>query len=148
MIKMKSSIRFSKIDIKFRLQKADEIKRVLTTLFKKEHFLLASLQYIFCDDEYLLNINQTYLKHNYYTDIISFDLSEGEGVVGEIYISIDRVKENALQYETGFWNELYRVIFHGALHLCGYNDKTPSQEKIMRKKEEEYLALLESNKPE
>jgi len=116
------------------------IKDVLRDLFKKERTPLEQLQYIFCSDEYLLQINQQYLQHNYYTDIITFDLSEKGGPVsGEIYISIDRVKENARHFQVSFKQELLRVIFHGALHLCGYKDKTKKDQDAMRRAEDKYL---------
>ena len=103
---------------------------------------LDALRYIFCSDKYLLEINRQYLNHDYYTDIITFNLSNHpEAVQGEIYISIDRVKDNARQFNASFTQELHRVIFHGALHLCGYKDKTAKEEKLMREKEDQYLAL-------
>jgi rRNA maturation RNase YbeY len=118
------------------------LKTFLRTLFKKEKKALASLTYIFCSDDYLLEINRQHLQHDYYTDIITFELNgKGEPAIGEIYISIDRVKDNAQQFETTFKEELHRVIFHGALHLCGYKDKNTKQEKEMRTKEGAYLAL-------
>jgi rRNA maturation RNase YbeY len=97
------------------------------------------VNYIFCSDRYLLKINQTFLKHDYYTDIISFDLSPGKMTQGEIFISIDRVRENAANFESSFKEELHRVIFHGALHLCGLNDKTENEKSKMRRMEEKYL---------
>jgi len=116
------------------------VKNVLRDIFKKERTPLEQLQYVFCSDEYLLEINQQYLQHNYYTDIITFDLSEKGGPVsGEIYISIDRVKENARHFQVPFQQELLRVIFHGALHLCGYKDKTKKDQEAMRKAEDKYL---------
>ena len=109
-------------------------------LFKKEKASLTSLNFIFCSDEYLLEINQQFLKHNFYTDIISFNLAaNNEPVEGEIYISLDRVRENAGELNQSFKTELHRVIFHGALHLCGYMDKRPADILVMRKKEDEYL---------
>lgn len=115
-------------------------KEVIRDLFKKEHTRLEHLQYIFCSDEYLLAINKQHLNHNYYTDIITFDLSETpDAVTGEIYISIDRVRENAHTYKVPFKQELLRVIFHGALHLCGYKDKTEKDQQLMRKAEDKYL---------
>jgi len=115
-------------------------KEVIKDLFKKEKTQLEQLQYIFCSDEYLLEINKQHLNHNYYTDIITFDLSDNaNAVTGEIYISIDRVKDNAQTYKVPFKQELLRVIFHGALHLCGYKDKTDKDEKLMRKAEDKYL---------
>ena len=104
------------------------------------------LQYVFCSDKYLLNINKQYLNHDYYTDIISFDLSEIKGqLVGDVYISVDRVKENAKTMKNTQVNELLRVIFHGALHFCGYKDKKSADAKLMRSMEEKWLkAYLKS----
>jgi rRNA maturation RNase YbeY len=99
-----------------------------------------SLNYIFCTDAYLLNINQQYLDHDTYTDIITFDLSEEGKLVGEIYISTERVTENAETFGNTYIGELHRVIFHGALHLCGFLDKTPEDEQLMREKENECLS--------
>jgi len=99
-----------------------------------------SLTYIFCSDDYLLNINRQFLQHNYYTDIISFNLGQRNGPVeGEIYISLDRVKDNARQLHQTYQQELHRVIFHGALHLCGYKDKSVKDIALMRKMEDHYL---------
>lgn len=95
---------------------------------------------IFCSDDYLLEINKSYLSHNYYTDIITFSLaSKEEPLVSDIYISIDRVRENAKEFASSFTWELHRVIFHGILHLCGYEDKIVSQSKKMRRLEDWYL---------
>jgi len=141
MITNTSNIRFTTADINFRLKNSKRIKEKIAVLFKKENFLLKRVQYVFCSDNFLLNINQKYLNHDYYTDIISFDLSEEKGVIGEIYISIDRVKENAQDFNVSFETELQRVIFHGALHLCGFKDKTEKQAEVMRRKEEEYINL-------
>jgi probable rRNA maturation factor len=122
------------------------LKAFIRTLFKKEKRVLESLTYVFCSDEYLLNINRQHLNHDYYTDIITFELNgKGQSVIGEIYISIDRVKDNAGQFKTTFKEELRRVIFHGALHLCGYKDKTAKEEKLMRDKEGIYLALYKKS---
>ena len=116
------------------------VKEVIRDLFKKEKTKLEQLQYIFCSDEYLLEINKEHLQHNYYTDIITFDLSEKpNAVIGEIYISVDRVRDNAQNYDVSFKQELLRVIFHGALHLCGHKDKTEKDQKLMRKAEDKYL---------
>lgn len=128
------------------LKNRQSLKTFLNALFKKEGVKLAALRYIFCSDDYLLDINRQYLNHDYYTDIITFDLSEGEGTVGEIYISVDRVKDNTQQFNTSFTQELHRVIFHGALHLCGYKDKTAKEEKLMRVKEAEYLSKWNGKK--
>jgi rRNA maturation RNase YbeY len=116
------------------------VKEVVRDIFKKEKTKLEQLQYIFCSDDYLLEINKQHLKHNYYTDIITFDLSEKpNSVIGEIYISVDRVRDNAQNYEVSFKQELLRVIFHGALHLCGLKDKTEKDQVLMRKAEDKYL---------
>lgn len=124
------------------LRDRTKLKKFLASLFKKEGKLLEELQYIFCSDDYLLKINRQYLEHDYYTDIITFDLSEnGQPIHAEIYISIDRVRENAREFGSSVKNEMHRVIFHGALHLCGYKDKTPAQGKQMREMEEKYLKL-------
>ena len=116
-------------------------KDFIVRLFRKEGMPLKSLRYIFCDDAYLLDINRQFLQHDFYTDIISFPLSgAGEPFEGEVYISIPRVKENAINEGESFTRELHRVLFHGALHFCGYKDKSPAQQKTMRAKEDEYLA--------
>ena len=119
------------------------LKLFINRLFKEEGKVLHSLNIIFCSDEYLLAINKLHLQHNFYTDIITFDLSEKDSqfIIGELYISIDRVKENAFSLSINFSTELLRVIFHGALHLCGFKDKTKTDIKKMRDKEEEYLRL-------
>jgi probable rRNA maturation factor len=109
---------------------------------KKEKGKLGQLNFIFCSDEDLLKINIEYLNHKTYTDIITFDTSDGEGPLeGDIFISIDRVKDNAGKLELAFVDELHRVIIHGVLHLLGYSDKTPTKKKEMRKKEDAYLSL-------
>lgn len=121
------------------------VKEVVRDIFKKEKTKLEQLQYIFCSDDYLLEINKQHLKHNYYTDIITFDLSEKpNSVIGEIYISVDRVRDNAQNYEVSFKQELLRVIFHGALHLCGLKDKTEKDQVLMRKAEDKYLRYYQS----
>jgi rRNA maturation RNase YbeY len=115
---------------------------MVASLFKKEKVSLSRLDYVFCSDEFLLEINNKFLNHDYYTDIITFDLSDTDSIMGEIYISIDRVKDNATQQSTSFKEELTRVIFHGALHLCGYKDKKQSEINLMRQKENYYLNLF------
>lgn len=126
----------------FPLRERTRLKTFLPNLFKKEKKHLTELQYIFCSDDYLLDINKKYLDHDYYTDIITFDLSEpGQPTRGEIYISVDRVRDNARSFGTSLKKELHRVIFHGALHLCGYRDKSQQEEKLMRKMEDHYLKL-------
>ena len=110
-------------------------------VFDKEGQKLASLSYVFTSDNRLHEINKQFLKHDFYTDIISFDLSEpGQGITGEIYISLDRVRDNAKNLGFSTVDELHRVIFHGALHLCGFKDKSRKEALIMREKEDFYLA--------
>jgi len=114
----------------------------IEVLFTAEKQHLQRLDYIFCSDEYLLGINNAFLQHNYYTDIISFDLSPDKGhTIGEIYISTDRVKENSQLFATNYETEFLRVLVHGALHLCGYKDKTTKDTKLMRLKEDNYIKL-------
>ncbi len=116
------------------------LKSFLQKIFRWEKRKLSGLNYIFCSDKELLKINQEYLGHNYYTDIVTFELSENPGhIQAEIYISIDRVRENAKILGVSFRSELHRVIFHGALHLCGYRDKTKREKEVMRTKEDHYL---------
>ncbi|MBP6024499.1 rRNA maturation RNase YbeY [Ferruginibacter sp.] len=116
------------------------LKIFIKDIFKKEKKKPETLTYIFCSDEYLLEINKSHLKHNYYTDIITFDLSERpESITGEIYISTDRVRDNSITLGVTIKEELHRVIFHGALHLCGYKDKTPKDAKRMREAEDRCL---------
>ncbi len=100
-----------------------------------------NLTYIFCSDEHLLQMNQQFLDHNTFTDIITFDVGEYEDeIVGEIYISVDRVRENAEKFAVPYENELHRVMFHGMLHLCGFKDKKDADKKVMRAKEDECIA--------
>lgn len=124
----------------FSLENRNDLKALIERLFRKEGKALESLNYIFCTDKRLLDINRQYLQHDYYTDIISFDLSAGPATIGEIYISIDRVRDNASTLGTSFKAELHRVIFHGALHLCGYGDKKKEEVVIMRKREDYWLS--------
>jgi rRNA maturation RNase YbeY len=122
------------------LKERNRLKNYIKSVFKKESKSLNSLTIVFCSDKYLLNINKEFLKHNYYTDIITFDLSTSKYLIdGEIYISIHRVQENAKTFNTTIKTELHRVIFHGVLHLCGYQDISQSQKTKMRKKEDEAL---------
>lgn len=114
------------------------IERVIESEGKK----LEEISYIFCDDDYMLDINMKYLDHDTYTDIISFDYSVGNILQGDIYISTERVEENSREYNVSFEEELRRVIIHGVLHLCGYKDKTDEESALMRLKEEEKLKLF------
>ncbi len=142
MSKITSKVHFHFTEVSGSLTDRTRLKAFITALFKKEGRKLEHIQYIFCSDDYLLTINRQYLQHDYYTDIITFDLSEpNQPTTAEIYISIDRVKDNAANFKTSFKRELHRVMFHGALHLCGYKDKKAKEEALMRKLEDKYLGL-------
>jgi len=125
------------------LKDRGKLKSFIISLMKKEVNKPKDISIIFCSDEYLLEINKQHLKHNYFTDIITFDLTpkNEKEITAELYISTDRVKFNAKDYNTTITNELHRVIFHGILHLCGYKDKSKNDIKIMREKETLYLGL-------
>lgn len=120
------------------------IKELISVLVAEEGKIFSTLDYIFCSDEYLLEINKKYLGHDDLTDIVTFDLSDGnDPIIGEIYISVERVRDNSHLFSVPFSEELYRVIVHGILHLCGYNDKSPNDQKRMRAKEDYYLSKLQ-----
>jgi len=122
------------------LRNRGSLKMFIHSIFKKEKKPLQELNIIFCDDEYLLNLNRQFLQHDFYTDILSFPYSKAnQSLVAEIYISVDRVRENAKSSGSTFEKELHRVIFHGVLHFCGYKDKTPADIKRMRSMEDRYL---------
>ena len=119
------------------LRNRTKLKNFIQATFRNEKKNLKGINYIFCTDKELLAINRQYLKHDYYTDIITFDLSDEDGpVVAEVYISVERVRDNAQQLSQTFGRELHRVMFHGVLHLCGYMDKTKEEKKKMRGREE------------
>lgn len=134
-----TSIRFFFENKSVALRDRNRLKDFILALFRKEKRAVESVNYIFCSDKKILEINRQFLNHDYYTDIITFDLSESNKITAEIYISLDRVRDNAKTQGTTLTNELHRVIFHGALHLCGYGDKTKAEIKKMREKEEVYL---------
>jgi rRNA maturation RNase YbeY len=136
-------IQFHYLTRNFQFPERNRLKDFIKSLFRKEGKILGGLSYIFCTDEFLLEMNRQYLNHDTYTDIITFPLSgKGEPISSEIYISIDRVRQNAEKYQVSTYHELLRVIFHGALHLCGYKDKTSRDIRLMRKKEDYYLSLF------
>jgi rRNA maturation RNase YbeY len=135
----KSKVCFFFQGVKVNLTNRKELKNYIPSIFKEEGKLLESINYIFCTDKAMLNINQQFLSHDFYTDIITFDLSDSKAIQAEIYISVERVKENAQNLRVSFKSELHRVIFHGVLHLCGYRDKSRKEIKEMRSKEEFYL---------
>lgn len=124
-----------------------ELALWIGNIFIQEEKQLTSLTYVFCSDDYLLKINNDFLKHDFYTDIVTFELSESkETIEGEIYISLDRVADNALTLDIPLKDEIVRIIFHGALHLCGYKDKKKEEIKLMRQKEDYYLSLYKERK--
>lgn len=138
------SIHFFSEDIDFTLKNKGLIRKWISHTIKAEGFKKnKELTFIFCSDAYLLSINQQYLDHNTYTDIITFNNSEDENTIsGDIFISIDRIKENATKFKVKESNELHRVMIHGVLHLCGYLDEKAKDKKLMTKKEDFYLDQL------
>lgn len=124
----------------FTLPNKDKFVNWLQGVIEEEGYTLGELTFVFCDDEYLWNINMEFLKHDTLTDIITFDYNLGKEVFGEIYISTERVEENAGVFEVTFMEELARVLVHGVLHLCGYKDKETTDKDLMRTKENHYLA--------
>jgi probable rRNA maturation factor len=128
-------------DLDFTYRGFLSLKRWLIEVIKKENFIPGALTIVYCSDEYLYNMNREYLKHEYYTDIITFDYSTGNTVSGDLFISIQRVEDNSLRYGINFKKELDRVILHGILHLMGYVDDSDNGVRIMRGKEEHYLGL-------
>lgn len=141
-----NNISFHSADRVFKFRGIKNLKKFIALIFATEKKNFTSLNYIFCSDNYLLGINQSFLKHDYFTDIITFNLSEIKtNIEGEIYISLDRVKDNAEMLQTKEVDELLRVIFHGALHLCGYNDKKKAEQLLIRKMEDYYLDLFKTS---
>ena len=137
---MGHTIFFNNADKSTSLRFRTKLKAFINQQCLKEGVHIETIQYVFCSDKFLLDINTRYLNHNFYTDIISFDLSDKKGqLVGDVYISIDRVKENAKTGGQLYMHELLRVIFHGALHFCGYKDKKPADVKRMRSMEDKWL---------
>ncbi|MEO5602924.1 MAG: rRNA maturation RNase YbeY [Cyclobacteriaceae bacterium] len=141
-----ASINFFNQDIHFNLAEKRKTSQWIKAVIKKENKSLVNLNYIFCSDQYLLEINQQYLNHAVLTDIITFDnSSEKEVIEGDVFISIDRVKDNALSLKVNFDEEVHRVLIHGVLHLSGYSDKTSAEKAQMRIKEDAYLSLRKNS---
>lgn len=133
-------IQFFFADTTITLPERKRLKLFIERLLKREGKTLVSLTFIFCIDEYLLNINKDFLQHDYYTDIVTFNLADNTDTIeGEIYISVDRIKDNAKINAVSQKQELHRVIFHGVLHLCGYEDLLPAEKQIMTSLEDESL---------
>lgn len=134
-------INFFNEDITYKLEKKIATRLWISSTINQEGFTLQELNFIFCSDEYLLNINKQYLKHNTYTDVVTFDNTTEKGViVGDIFISIDRIKENSIAFSVAEKDELHRVIIHGTLHLLGYKDKNKESKALMTQKEDQYLS--------
>ncbi len=129
-------------EIDFKIDREPEYVSWVSSICVSENVEAANLSFIFCDDDYLLELNKKYLNHDTYTDIISFDYSEGLTIAGDIFISVERVKENSKLYNTTFLDELRRVMAHGLLHLIGYKDKSEKDIEIMRSKELDKLKLF------
>lgn len=141
---MVQSINFFSEEIDFKLRNKTILRNWIKVIVKNENQKIEDLNFIFCNDEYLLNINNEYLDHDYYTDIITFDNRENinDPIASDIFISIDRVKDNSIKLKTTFDQELHRVMIHGILHLLGQGDKTDTEQLQMRKREEASLSLL------
>src|SRR5436190_10499912 len=140
-IAKKTKVHFFSHDIPTNLKNTSTLKRFIELIFKNELQELESINYIFCSDKTILEINKKYLNHDFYTDVITFDLSkDNKTISGEVYISIERIRDNAKQLGLSIKSELHRVLFHAALHLCGYNDKKKKEKEIMRKRENELLS--------
>ncbi len=121
----------------------DRLREIIQEVGIEENISVGDINIVFCTDNYLLKINNSFLDHDYYTDIVTFDYTLGNRISGELYISVDRVKENAVIFQQPFKVELVRVILHGVLHLLGYCDTTSDEELIMRNKEDYYLSLFQ-----
>ena len=134
-------VRYYCEDIKFLFKNKLANNRWLKLVAGSEIKTLGDISIIFCSDNYILDVNIKYLHHDYFTDVITFDYCEGDKLSGDLFISIDSVRENAIEFGTEFDEELHRVIVHGLLHLIGYDDHTPEDQKVMRAKEDYYLSL-------
>jgi len=136
-------IEFHSEDIDFQISHVDQLRSWISQTIADENGKLIHLNYIFCSDAYLHQINVEYLDHDTFTDVITFPYLTPPNIEGDIFISIDRIKENATSFDVGLLPELYRVMIHGLLHLCGYGDKTPEEKMRMTEKENEKLAKLD-----
>jgi probable rRNA maturation factor len=134
-------ISFSTADTAFKYKAKAPVRKWLELFSVSKSFVLSNLSIVFCSDEFLLKMNVEYLQHDFYTDIITFDYSEGKSISGELFISVDRVKDNAIALNKSFESELLRVIAHGVLHLMGYKDKSKADQKKMRSEEDAAILL-------
>ncbi|MBX7051017.1 MAG: rRNA maturation RNase YbeY [Flavobacteriales bacterium] len=138
------TISFHQIDVKYRLKNKRILREWIHDAIRREKLVPGAITIVFCSDNHLLDVNQRFLQHDYYTDIITFDYSQENSISGDLFISIDRVKENAQENEVSQENEIQRVIIHGVMHLCGYKDKKKSDQILMRKMEDFYLKKLQN----
>lgn len=139
----KKAIYFFNEEVFFLLRNKKKIRNWIVSALNTEEYAPENINFIFCSDQFLHNTNVKYLQHDTLTDVITFDTSEiDDEISGDIFISIDRVKENAKTFKVNFYNELHRVMIHGILHLMGYNDKTKKEQEMMKSKEDYYLSLL------
>jgi len=135
------AIRFSVQSVDFELHEPENVKKWISELIKRRGKVVGNINYLFCDDEYLLGVNQQYLNHDTYTDIITFDYVVANLISGDIMISVDRVGDNSVQLDTDYEQELHRVIIHGVLHLLGQGDKSEQESAEMRRQENDALRL-------
>jgi rRNA maturation RNase YbeY len=135
-------LRFFIENISFKLTNRQKIRYWINDVIGSENKFVGNINFIFCSDEYLLAINKRYLRHDYFTDVITFDFCENNKISGDIFISIDSVRANSIIYKQLFEKELYRVMIHGILHLCSYGDSTKSEIALMRSKENNYLKKI------
>lgn len=136
------AISYNAEDVKMPPVKKRETTNWIKTVASQHGKKVGSIGYIFCSDEKILEVNKSYLQHDYYTDIITFNYNEGDTISGDIFISLDTVRSNSENFKTDYNEELHRVIIHGILHLCGINDKTPQEQKEMTRNENEALKFL------
>ncbi|HAN77655.1 MAG TPA: rRNA maturation RNase YbeY [Bacteroidales bacterium] len=139
------SVSYQNLQVSFKFKGKRNISDWIKSVANEEGFAVGNINIVFTTDEKLLEVNKEFLKHDFYTDIITFDYSENKVLSGDLMISIERVKENAIYLNVVFLSELHRVIIHGVLHLCGYKDKMKKDKTLMRAMENKYLAKLESD---
>lgn len=140
---MDTLIQFFTEEVDFKLENEQIIQKWILALIQAEGYEAGVINIIFCNDEYLLELNQKFLDRDTLTDVIAFDYREGnDDVAGDIFISLERIEENADHFDQTFDKEVYRVVAHGVLHLCGYSDKSPEEKAVMTQKEDKYLSLL------
>ena len=137
------SVNFFSVDIAFSLENESWVRQLLTEIVTLEQFQLECLNCAFCCDDYLFRLNVDYLQHDYFTDILTFDNTTVPFIIdGDLFVSVDRVRENSVYFRVDFGLELLRVLVHGVLHLLGYDDSTPDEIEVMRQKENKYLQLF------